>query len=71
MARKIVVRAEEDVVMRRISGRDGLGNRTGYKRIGYRGSRGSGEKRGKDGQQTADEQPEMGTGSKNLNDEHV
>jgi hypothetical protein len=66
---KIVVRAEEDIVMRRISRRDGLGNRTRYYRIGYRGARGRHEKCGMDGQQGADEQTEMGTESKN--GEHV
>ena len=55
--------------MRRIAGRDGLGNRPGYKRIGYRGGRGRREKRGVDGQQGADEQTEMRTESKN--GEHV
>ena len=71
MTCEIMVRAEEDIVMRRISRRDDLGNRTRYYRIGYRGIRGRGEKRGVDGQQSTDKQTQVGTESKRLNGEHV
>jgi hypothetical protein len=71
VTREIVVRAEEAIVMRRISRRGGLRNRTGYKRIRYRGSRECGEKRGKENRHTADEQFDGRAESKHLNGEHV